>query len=216
MFNPISVKHAASRPKGQSAKSIKVKQTATLVDPVKASEAKRSEEEARIREKEKLLEKQKQMQRNAILNDPNFARRRYQGTRGLSAAFLEEEDEDGEGGRIVNEDDYDEDDGWLLGDDDDDDDELEDAADEVAEAGDDADDDADDDVDVDIGGDASQEGDAGRTMPSAEAEQRNEAALMNILAEGKANDQGDGRREARPSEPKKRKVLISSDSDDDE
>lgn len=199
MFNPISVKHAASRPKGQSAKSIKVKQTATLVDPVKASEAKRSEEEARIREKEKLLEKQKQMQRNAILNDPNFARRRYQGTRGLSAAFLEEEDEDGEGGRIVNEDDYDEDDGWLLGDDDDDEEELEDAADEVAEAG-----------------DASQEGDAGRTMASAEAEQRNEAALMNILAEGKSNDRGAGRREARPSEPKKRKVLISSDSDDDE
>ena len=206
MFNPISVKQVASRPKNQTNKSIKVRQTATLVDPVKEREAKQREEEARIKEKEKLLEKQRQMQRNAILNDPNFARRRYQGSRDLSAAFLEEDDDADH--RVVNEDEYEDDDGWLVDEDDEDhenDDELEDAEDAVNEAS----------HEEDVGINGGNEGGEGRTMPTAEAEQRNEAALMNIMAEGKANDQGDKEAGAKPNEAKKRKVLISSDSDDD-
>ena len=234
MFNPISVKQAG-RPKNQSSKSIKVKQTATLVDPVKEREAKERSEEARIREKEKLAEKQRQMERNAILKDPNFARRSYYGTRGLSAAFLEEDDEEG-GRRMVNEEEYDEDDGWLLGDDEDmggnvaggddgnDDVNDEDVNDEDVNDEDvnDEDDEDDEDEDIDDVADAAEdvngrddpvtrEGGAqqGRTMPGPDAEQRNEATLMNIMVEGKATDQGAG------GEPKKKRKVISSDSDDE-
>jgi hypothetical protein len=195
MFNPISVKQAKSS-RSQSARSVKVKQTATLVDPVKEREAKERSEEARIREKEKLAEKQRQMERNAILKDPKFARRSYHGTRGLSAAFLEEDDEGG-GGRVVDEEAYDEDDGWLLGDDEEADEEAEDAEDaEDAEEG-----------DVD---DAGNNAEAPRTMPGPDAERRNEAALVGIMVEGKATDQGIG------GEPKKKRKVISSDSDEDD
>ena len=201
MFNPVSVKQAA-RPRNQSSrsvKSIKVKQTATLVDPVKEREAKERSEEARIREKEKLVEKQKQMERNAILKDPKFARRSYHGTRGLSAAFLEEDDEEG-GRRAANEEEYDEDDGWLLGDDEEGVEEEEVVGDEAGVGS---------DLDVGDVADGTMQFNQ-RIMPGQDAEQRNEAALVGIMVDGKATDEGNA------GEPKKKRKVISSDSDDDE
>ncbi len=203
MFNPISVKQAKTA-KSQPSKSVKVKQTATLVDPVKEREAKERSEEARIREKEKLAEKQRQMERNAILKDPKFARKSYHGTRGLSAAFLEDDDEGG-GELAVNEEEYDEDDGWLLGDED----EEEEGEEEIEDA---------EDVGAGVDGTAGERGNAGnnadaadalRTMPGPDVERRNEASLMGIMVEGKATDQGIG------GEPKKKRTVISSDSEDD-
>lgn len=92
LFNPIGV-DKADRPKVrvQQASRVKVKQTATLVDPMKEREQKEKAEEARIRDKEKLQEKQKQHMRRSIMQSrvPSARNQRY-----LSAAFLEGDDDD--------------------------------------------------------------------------------------------------------------------------
>ncbi len=92
LFNPIGV-DKADRPKVrvQQASRVKVKQTATLVDPMKEREEKEKAEEARIKDKEKLQEKQKQHMRRSIMQSrvPPARNQRY-----LSAAFLEGDDDD--------------------------------------------------------------------------------------------------------------------------
>ena len=120
LFNPIGV-DKADRPKVrvQQASRVKVKQTATLVDPMKEREEKEKAEEARIKDKEKLQEKQKQHMRRSIMQSkvPPARSQRY-----LSAAFLEgDDDDDGYGYQeeILGQeygDDYD--DGFIVSDDD--------------------------------------------------------------------------------------------------
>ena len=134
---------------------------------------------------------------------------------------------------MVDEEEYDEDDGWLLADDDEDNGEADDEVD--ADDGNVGDVEEVDDVEVanedgvdnvdNVGGQA-------RSAPGSDAEQRNEALLMSIMAEGKERDQGQGggaRGGARGGanvrasgiqthaktngEPKKKRKVISSDSD---
>lgn len=115
LFNPIGTSRA-DRPKARSRDSggpkVKVKQTATLVDPVKEREMKEKLEEARIKDKEKLQEKQKQHMRRSIMQAKVPPRRQSY----LSAAFLEEDDDGLNEGPVVGEEE--EDDGFIVPDDD--------------------------------------------------------------------------------------------------
>ena len=112
-FNPIGI-GKDDRPRVRSGKHdesrVKVKQTATMVDPLKEREEKHRAEEARIKDKEKLVEKQRQHMRRSIMQARVPQRRDSY----LSAAFLEEDDEYDQM-REQEEDD----DGFIVSDDDD-------------------------------------------------------------------------------------------------
>lgn len=115
LFNPIGISRADRpkvRPRDSGAPKVKVKQTATLVDPVKEREMKEKMEEARIKDKEKLQEKQKQHMRRSIMQAKVPSRRQSY----LSAAFLEEDDDMPNEGHALDEDE--EDDGFIVTDDD--------------------------------------------------------------------------------------------------
>eukprot|EP00889_Picochlorum_renovo_P002486 jgi/Picre1/29516/NNA_004902.t1 len=90
LFNPIGISRADRpkvRPRDGGGPKVKVKQTATLVDPVKEREMKEKMEEARIKDKEKLQEKQNYEALDYAGKIPP-RRQSY-----LSAAFLEEDDD---------------------------------------------------------------------------------------------------------------------------
>ena len=94
-FNPIGIgkedlKAVRKSRKMSSVQRAKVKQTATLVDPLREREEKEKAEEARIRDKEKLVEKQRQHMKRSIMQSSYIPPRRE---KYLSAAFLEEDDE---------------------------------------------------------------------------------------------------------------------------
>lgn len=115
LFNPIGISRADRpkvRPRDSGGPKVKVKQTATLVDPVKEREMKEKMEEARIKDKEKLQEKQKQHMRRSIMQAKVPPRRQSY----LSAAFLEEDDDMPHEGHVLDE--GEEDDGFIVPDDD--------------------------------------------------------------------------------------------------
>lgn len=94
-FNPIGIgkedlKTVRKSRKMSSVQRVKVKQTATLVDPLREREEKEKAEEARIKDKEKLVEKQRQHMKRSIMQSSYVPTRRENY---LSAAFLEEDDE---------------------------------------------------------------------------------------------------------------------------
>jgi len=94
-FNPIGIgkedlKTVRKSRKMSSVQRAKVKQTATLVDPLREREEKEKAEEARIKDKEKLAEKQRQHMKRSIMQSSYIPPRRENY---LSAAFLEEDDE---------------------------------------------------------------------------------------------------------------------------
>lgn len=192
LFNPVGV-DKGDRPKVrvQQASRVKVKQTATLVDPLREREEKEKAEEARIKDKEKLQEKQKQHLRRSIMQSkvPTARNQRY-----LSAAFLEGDDDDdidGYGGMdpVMEGEEEDYDDGFIVPDEDE-----EEEADGVGEQ---------------------PEGEfvektferlTKRKEIDDDEEERGAERLTEILVNNK--DDGSG-----GAPPKKRAVLIDSDSD---
>lgn len=200
LFNPIGVDKAV-RPKVsvQQESRVKVKQTATLVDPLKEREEKERAEEARIKDKEKLQEKQKQHMRRSIMQSrvPPARNRHY-----LSAAFLEGDDDDdvdaigyGELDHGIEED---EDDGFIVPDDD------EEEGEEEGHVGEEYVDGAGDDDDMAFTG-RTFERQKKRKEIDEDEEEKGAERLVEILT--KNTDDGSG------GPLKKRAVLIDSDSD---
>ena len=185
LFNPIGVEKSI-RPKTRTteASRIKVKQTATLVDPVREREEKEKVEEARIKDKEKLQEKQKQVMRRSIMQTKLPPKRQSY----LSAAFLEEDDDYAADGHL-------EDDGFIVPDDDED---VEDA----------------EDVDDVHRGDIDDEKGAERLAEIQKKDQQATGERPPIASMGGRIEESDEEKEEEEQQPKKKRaVVMDSDSE---
>ena len=199
VLNPIGISKK-DRPRARTLRhvqhKVKVKQTATLVDPVREREEKEKAEEARIRDKEKLADKQKQHMKRSMMQ----ARAPPQREHYLSAAFLEEDDELD---ALRHEED---DDGFIVSDEDMDDDDIVDA--DAEEAMDDP---------MQERGDIDDEEGARRlsaikSAPDGVAETEGNPNQTKGTEVGLVND-SDGEELAQKELPKKRTVVMDSDSE---
>jgi RNA polymerase-associated protein LEO1 len=187
LFNPVGVEKSV-RPKTRTTEvsRIKVKQTATLVDPVREREEKERAEEARIKDKEKLQEKQKQVMRRSIMQTKLPPKRQSY----LSAAFLEEDDDYAADGHL-------EDDGFIVPDDDEDVEDVEDV-DDIHRG----------DVDDDEG--AERLAEIQKTDQQATGERPPISSMGGRIEESEEEEE----KEVEEQQPKKKRaVLMDSDSE---